>query len=143
MTISTTSSYTEQDGVTTKDLEERDQSISSIITDEKESSQDLNALEKGEPLSNESIGPAFSVFDRRTRIFIIVMVAVSALISPFAATLYFPALTPLADQLHVSNSLINLTITTYMVSSIYIIVDQRLILIDLPSYRSCNNGWNV
>jgi len=99
-----------------KELEERDLSIGSNFTNEKDDSPDLNALENGEPATNVSIGPPYSVFDRRTRIFIITMVAFSALISPFAATLYFPALTPLAEQLHVSDSQINLTVTTYMVS---------------------------
>lgn len=68
------------------------------------------------PLSKTASGPPYTIFDRRTRIFIVFMVAVSALISPFAATLYYPALNPLAEQLGVSNSKINLSITTYMVS---------------------------
>jgi hypothetical protein len=45
----------------------------------------------------------------------ILPVCLSALISPFAATLFYPALNVLAEQLHVSDSLVNLSITTYMV----------------------------
>lgn len=68
------------------------------------------------PLSKTPSGPPYTIFSKRTRIFIVFMVAVSALISPFAATLYYPALNPLAEQLKVSSSKINLSITTYMVS---------------------------
>lgn len=35
--------------------------------------------------------------------------------SPVSATIYLPALNPLAEQLHVSNTLINLTLTSYMI----------------------------
>jgi hypothetical protein len=66
-------------------------------------------------LSRVPSEPPFTIFSRNTRIFIVFMVAVSALISPFAATLYYPALNPLAQELHVSSSLINLSITTFMV----------------------------
>jgi Ca2+/Na+ antiporter len=121
MSFSNSSDHDSLHGEAEKHQHERNQSITSTTTDEQDTNQDLNALENGDPATNVSTGPPFSVFDRRTRIFIITMVAFSALISPFAATLYFPALTPLAEQLHVSNSLINLTITTYMASSIPVI----------------------
>jgi hypothetical protein len=61
---------------------------------------------------------AYSIYSKNAKRFIIFMVSVSALISPLAATLYLPALNPLAKQLNVSNSLINLTITSYMVSDL-------------------------
>lgn len=35
--------------------------------------------------------------------------------SPVSGQIYFPALVPLATDLHVSNSLINLTLTSYMI----------------------------
>ena len=59
--------------------------------------------------------PPYTIFSTNARIFIIFMVSVSAMISPFAATSYYPALNTLAKELNVSTSLINLTITTYMV----------------------------
>jgi len=58
----------------------------------------------------------YSIFSKGTKVFIIFMVSISALISPLAATVYYPALNPLAEELHVSNSAITLSITTYMVS---------------------------
>ncbi len=43
------------------------------------------------------------------------MVTLAAFISPTSANMYFPALNPLQDQLHVSATLINLTLTSYMI----------------------------
>jgi hypothetical protein len=73
----------------------------------------------GNSLSRIVSGPPYSIFSTKTKVFIVVMVSISALVSPFAATLFYPALNILADQLHVSESLITLSVTTYMVSSIY------------------------
>jgi hypothetical protein len=70
-------------------------------------------------LSRVVSGPPYSIFSTKAKIFIVVMVSISALVSPFAATLFYPALNILADELHVSESLITLSITTYMVSNIY------------------------
>jgi hypothetical protein len=63
----------------------------------------------------EAPEPPYTIFSTNARIFIIFMVSVSAMISPFAASSYYPALNTLAKELNVSTSLINLTITTYMV----------------------------
>jgi hypothetical protein len=60
----------------------------------------------------------YSIFSTSTKAFIVFMVSISALISPLAATIYYPALNPLAEQLHVSNSAITLSITTFMVRSL-------------------------
>jgi len=43
------------------------------------------------------------------------MVACAAFFSPLSANIYFPALTSLSQDLHVSNSLINLSLTSYMI----------------------------
>jgi hypothetical protein len=69
----------------------------------------------GNSLSRIVSGPPYSIFSSKAKIFIIVMVSISALVSPFAATLFYPALNVLAVQLHVSESLITLSVTTYMV----------------------------
>ena len=44
------------------------------------------------------------------------LVSVSALISPFGATTFYPALNVLSDVLHVTPTMTNISITTYMVS---------------------------
>jgi hypothetical protein len=93
--------------------------------------EDTVALEEGPVLTKVPSEAPYTIFSRGTRIFIVAMTCVSAvrtsinlcnrsltgrqLISPFAATLYYPALNPLAQQLHVSSSAINISITTYMV----------------------------
>ena len=66
-------------------------------------------------LSRRPSEAPYSVFSRGTKVFIIFMVSISALISPLAATVYYPVLNSLAEELHVSNSAITLSITTYMV----------------------------
>jgi len=60
----------------------------------------------------------YSIFSKDTKIFIVFMACIAGLISPLAATMYYPALNPLAAALHVSNSKITLSITTYMVTLI-------------------------
>ena len=60
-------------------------------------------------------GPAYSVFNDRQRKFIVFMVACAGFFSPLSANIYFPALNALSRDLHVSNELINLTLTSYMI----------------------------
>ena len=67
-------------------------------------------------ISRQTTGPPYSIFSKRTKMFILVMVSFSSLISPFGATTFYPSLDILAKDLHVTPSLINLSLTTYMVS---------------------------
>ena len=55
---------------------------------------------------------SFSLWQKR---FIVFAATMGAFFSPFTTQIYFPALTSIAKDLNVSNSKINLTITTYMV----------------------------
>jgi hypothetical protein len=71
--------------------------------------------EKRHPLVREISGPPYSIFGPGTKMWIIFLVSISALISPFAATTYYPALNVLSDVLHVSPTMVNISITTYMV----------------------------
>ena len=43
------------------------------------------------------------------------LASVAATFSPMATTIYLPALNEIAGDLHVDNSLINLTVTTFLV----------------------------
>ena len=87
------------------------------------STVDDSSLAPGEPvftedveaLSRVSSGPAYSAFSPGTKRWIMVMVTISGVISPMTANIYFPALSSVAESLDVSTSLINLTLTTYMV----------------------------
>ena len=60
--------------------------------------------------------PIYSSFGPWEKRFIVFAATMGAFFSPFTAQIYFPALTSIANDLHVSDSKINLTMTTYMVS---------------------------
>lgn len=57
----------------------------------------------------------YTVFDKATRRWIIFLVALAGFFSPLSANIYFPALNYIAESLHVSLELMNLTITAYLV----------------------------
>lgn len=58
---------------------------------------------------------AFSTYTTRQKRFIALTASVAGLISPFAGAIYYPAITTISQDLHVSNTQINLTVTTYMI----------------------------
>jgi hypothetical protein len=58
----------------------------------------------------------WSVWTTTEKKLIILAAGIAAFFSPISAQIYFPALNTIAGDLKVSNTLINLTITTYMVS---------------------------
>ncbi|KAL8348222.1 hypothetical protein RB598_001506 [Gaeumannomyces tritici] len=68
-----------------------------------------------EALARVPSGPAYTVFSKSTKTWIIVMVSISSCISPMTANIYFPALNAISHDLGVSVGLINLTLTTYMI----------------------------
>lgn len=57
----------------------------------------------------------YTIFTRAEKRFIILMVSLGACFSPLSSNIYYPALNALATDLKVSESLINLSLTTYMV----------------------------
>jgi hypothetical protein len=63
----------------------------------------------------ESLGKDYSIFGPWQKKFIVFTATMGAFFSPFSTQIYFPALTSIAKDLNVSNSKINLTVTTYMV----------------------------
>lgn len=56
-----------------------------------------------------------SVFSKGPRIWIVTMAAVCGMVSPLSGNIFYPALNPLSVDLHVSQSLINISLTTYMI----------------------------
>ncbi|KAF8247689.1 MFS general substrate transporter [Wilcoxina mikolae CBS 423.85] len=74
---------------------------------ENEGSRDLNL--------SRTISEAYSVFTLTQKRWIVLLVGIASFFSPLSANIYFPALSSLSNQLHVSTELINLTITSYMV----------------------------
>lgn len=62
--------------------------------------------------NNES---PYCVLSERAKISIMLAASFAGLISPMSGSIYYPALPTLAEDMHVSNTLINLTVTTYLV----------------------------
>ncbi|RAK95876.1 MFS general substrate transporter [Aspergillus ibericus CBS 121593] len=57
----------------------------------------------------------YSIYTGTARNLIVMTASVAGFFSPLSANIYLPALDTLADELHVSDTMINLTITTYMI----------------------------
>ncbi|RFU34076.1 hypothetical protein B7463_g2328, partial [Scytalidium lignicola] len=86
----------------------------------KDDSKDTPQHTSEEPLDLEQLAPVstrplYSVFTPWQKRVIIIMVTWGSFISPTSANIYFPALNPLAEHLNVSHTLINLTLTSYMI----------------------------
>ena len=62
-----------------------------------------------------TVGPVHSVFTKNQKRFIVVMASFGGFFSPLSASIYFPVLNALAQDLGVTSTLINLTLTSYMV----------------------------
>ncbi|KAL6702478.1 hypothetical protein ACN47E_001633 [Coniothyrium glycines] len=72
---------------------------------------DLNAN-----LQRQVSVPPYTVFGKGMKIWIIFLVSVSALISPFGGTTFLPALNIISEVLHVTPTQTNIAITTYMIA---------------------------
>lgn len=68
-----------------------------------------------ESLERVPTGPVYSIFTKNQKRYILSTVTVGVFFSPLSANIYSPVLNVLARDLHVSNGLINLTITSYMI----------------------------
>ncbi|GAB1215111.1 hypothetical protein ATERTT37_004295 [Aspergillus terreus] len=69
--------------------------------------------EKNVPKSKDDI--PYCVLSERRKITIILGASFMGIVSPMSAGIYYPSLPALAKEMHVSNSLINLTVTTYLI----------------------------
>lgn len=76
--------------------------------------EDLEA-KREEVAAAAAAEPPWSVFPSKEKAFVIIVGSFAALISPLSSSIYLPALNSLAHDMDVSVSLINLTITTYLV----------------------------
>lgn len=75
-------------------------------------SQDGSDLEELAPVIT---GPAYSAFTSKKKAYIVTVVTFASYISPTSASIYFPALNPIRYELGVSTTLINLTLTSFMI----------------------------
>jgi hypothetical protein len=74
--------------------------------------------EKSTQQNRTSGDEPYSVYNQTTKTFLIISVSFMAIISPLSSAVYLPAVPQIGHDLDVSPSLINLTITSYMVSFI-------------------------
>lgn len=75
--------------------------------------KDFADLESIHPIASN--GPSYSVFGVHQKRYIVFMAAFGGLFSSLPANVYFPALNTLSAGLHVSDELINLTLTCYLI----------------------------
>lgn len=75
-----------------------------------------NEIESGKPPDSQNADEPYSIYSQKTKTFLIISVSFMAIISPLSSAVYLPAVPQIGHDLNVSPSLINLTITTYMVS---------------------------
>ena len=81
-----------------------------------QTAQDDTSPAHGQDLATVStIGPVHSVFTKNQKRFIVVMASFGGFFSPVSSNIYFPALNALEKDLGVTSTLINLTLTSYMV----------------------------
>ncbi|TVY73194.1 Itaconate transport protein, partial [Lachnellula suecica] len=59
--------------------------------------------------------PLYTIYNRREKLFLVCLGTMATFLSPVTANIYFPAMNVLAEDLHVSYNLINLTITTFLI----------------------------
>ncbi|KAI7854747.1 major facilitator superfamily domain-containing protein [Circinella umbellata] len=64
--------------------------------------------------NSESTEP-HCVFSKSKKLLICIIVSYAGLVSPFSGTIYFPALTLISETFNVTTSLVNLTVTVYMI----------------------------
>lgn len=73
------------------------------------------SLRQEQPIERVTSSAPYSSFKSWQKKLIVLAAAVTAFFSPLSAQIYLPALSPLAEDLGVDSTHINLTITTYMV----------------------------
>ncbi|KPM38024.1 hypothetical protein AK830_g8516 [Neonectria ditissima] len=72
-------------------------------------------IEKQLEAEQQPVVPIYSSFTKWQKRLIVLAAAMTAFFSPLSAQIYFPALTAIAKDLNVTDSQVNLTVTTYMI----------------------------
>lgn len=89
--------------------------IASPTKDEESQGVETNKNAVLGPSVSRSSEAAYSIFTENQKRFIVFIASWAGFFSPVSSQIYFPALNTLARDLNVTNSLINLTLTSYMV----------------------------
>ncbi|KAJ5595272.1 uncharacterized protein N7459_001480 [Penicillium hispanicum] len=67
------------------------------------------------PDADEDTRPVHSAFGKHQKRFIVLMVTMASFFSPLSGQIYYPVMPTLVQNYHLTNALVNLTITTYMI----------------------------
>lgn len=82
--------------------------------DNRQQDEDVPAADL-ESLRPASTAPQWSIFTPPQKRFIVFMVSLAGFFSPLSANIYFPALNTLAEDFGTTESVMNLTLTSYMI----------------------------
>ena len=105
-------------------MEEYGQPSSRTSQDERQVVRDVAAAEPPSEQPSET-GRPYSIFKPWEKKVIVFTASLSAVFSPMSTTIYLPALNQLSADLHVSDSKINLTVTTFLVSISFALIPQH------------------
>ena len=81
----------------------------------KDNNVDNTDTDQGDSATVDNYEAPWSIWSPRQKKFIVLAASCASLLSPLSSQIYFPALNAIATDLRVSNSLVNLSITTYLV----------------------------
>ncbi len=77
--------------------------------------EDTEISENQTASRDDDEAPLYSVFSRKTKIFVIFLTIFAALFSPLSSFLYLPAITPIAESYGRSLAQLNLTVTVFQI----------------------------
>lgn len=81
--------------------------------------QDIEAEAASKTLTKQQTqDERYSIYTHRQKVAIVLVASISALISPMTQAILLPALNSIAADLHVSNAMINLTLTSFLVPAL-------------------------
>jgi len=100
---------------TQQDRSSRDHSLNNDVLARDKDVLSTTDVEIKAAVSAPETAIAYTVFTKAERRMITWLIGCSMFFSPFTANIYFPCLEELQHAVHVSTSLINLTITTYLI----------------------------
>jgi multidrug resistance protein len=81
----------------------------------KPSEEDLEAQDSAVAKSGSQIQKPYSAFSNKEKWFIVAMTSMASFFSPLSGQIYLPVLPVLAENYHLSSSLINVSVTTYLI----------------------------
>ncbi|KAI9337094.1 major facilitator superfamily domain-containing protein [Pilaira anomala] len=81
------------------------------------SHESLSAIVKNDDSTNNNEIPEipYSIFTRTEKLVIVLTVSISGFFSAFSSNIYYPAVNLIEDDLHITETMVNLTITMYMI----------------------------